>query len=500
MEEAQRGYAQALALRPDFAEAHNNLGIILEEQGQLDAAVVSFEKALAIRPDFAEAYNNIGNVFWDQGRLKEAIESCREAARLQPEAPFRRSSLLFALLSHPEYDAEALQNEQRQWDRQHGEPRRPYIRPHTNDPDPNRRLRIGYVSPDLREHPIGHFLLPLIEQHDHAAFEIICYADIARPDAVTERLRAQADHWHRTETLSEEQMAALVREDRIDILVDLALHSAGNRLPVFAHKPAPVQVSFAGYPGATGLAAIDCRLSDRFLDPPGQKAHSSEEVIRLPDSFWLFAPPDDSPEVNVLPAHDAGLITFGCLGKFGKVNERVLQLWARVLRAAPESQIRVLTGEGSHRQTTRQILRELGVDTARVDFVGRQSRRDYLSLYHHVDIILDTFPYNGHNTSLDALWMGVPVVSLVGETGVSRGGLSILSNVGLPELAAQTEDEYVRIAAELASDLPRLANLRAALRDRLQASPLMDAPRFARNIEGAYRNMWHKRCAGTTGA
>ena len=257
-----------------------------------------------------------------------------------------------------------------------------------------------------------------------------------------------------------------------------------------------MQVSFAGYPGSTGLSAIDYRLTDPYLDPPGlDDSDSAEELVRLPDSFWCYDPLTDEPAVNSLPAQASGFVTFGCLNNFVKVNALVLALWARVLRAVDSSRLLLLAPEGHFRRDTVQRLEQEGIAPDRVAFVPHQPRRQYLELYHGIDLMLDTFPYNGHTTSLDALWMGVPVVTMVGRTAVGRAGLCQLTNLGLPELVAATPEEFVRIAVELAGDLPRLGCLRATLRDRMRGSPLMDAPRFARGIEAAYRTMWQRWCA-----
>ena len=265
---------------------------------------------------------------------------------------------------------------------------------------------------------------------------------------------------------------------------------------VFARQPAPVQVTFAGYPGTTGLSTIGYRLTDPYLDPPGlYDCCYSEESIRLPDSFWCYDPLDREPPVNSLPAAEKGYITFGCLNNFCKVNPVVLQLWARVLRAVDRSRLIILADKGIHRQHARKLLEDEGVAPDRVTFVGKQPHPLYLKYYHEIDIGLDTVPYNGHTTSLDSAWMGVPVVTLVGSTVVGRAGLSQLMNLGLPELIASSPEQYVQIAAELARDLPRLGRLRATLRERMEASPLMDAARFTRNIEAAYREMWRRWCA-----
>jgi predicted O-linked N-acetylglucosamine transferase (SPINDLY family) len=278
--------------------------------------------------------------------------------------------------------------------------------------------------------------------------------------------------------------------------VDLALHTQGNRLLIFARKPAPVQVTFAGYPGTTGLGAIDYRLTDPYLDPPGlNDAWYAEESFRLPRSFWCFDPQSEEPAVGPLPALERGVVTFGCLNNFCKVNDGVLELWARVLRAVPGSRLELLAKAGSHRQRTRDFLARQGIAGERIKFCATKPRAEYLAMYHQIDIGLDTLPYNGHSTSLDSYWMGVPVVTLVGTTVVGRAGLSQLTNLGLGELVAFTPDDFVRFAVDLAGDLPRLQALRAGLRERMRKSPLMDATGFTRGIEEAYRIVWRKWCA-----
>ena len=343
---------------------------------------------------------------------------------------------------------------------------------------------------------VGINLLPLFREHDHRQFEIFCYANMIERDKYTDRYQGYADAWRIVAKLTDEALAERVREDRIDILVDLGLHTANNRLLAFTRKPAPVQVTFAGYPGSTGLSAIDYRLTDVYLDPPGvHDDNYTEESIRLPDTFWCYDPLCSEPAVNPLPAIENGYLTFGCLNNFCKINPSVLALWARVLKSVERSRIMILAPEGRHRQDMLALLAREGVAPERVLFVGRQTVPEYLKLYHHIDVGLDTFPYNGHTTSLDSFWMGVPVITLVGQTVVGRAGVSQLSNLGLRELIAETPEQFVSIAAALAGDLPRLSELRAGLRERMQSSPLMDAPRFARNIEAAYRSMWQRWCA-----
>ncbi len=486
-------YRRALDWKPDYVEVHNNLGNALKDHDALDDAVASFRRALQLRPDYSEAHNNLGNALKDQGKLDEALACYRRAIELNPQFVNAHSNLIYTRVFCPSPTDHEPWADHQQWNLHHAAPLAPCIEPHLPDRSTDRRLRIGYVSPDFRDHCQSFFMTPLLSSHDREAFEIVCYADVARPDQITDRLRAHVDIWRNIVGQSDEQVAQQIRQDQIDILVDLTMHMAHNRLRVFARKPAPIQACWLAYPGTTGLPTMDYRLTDLHLDPPGLNDQNySEESMRLPDSFWCYDPLDDESSVTPLPAAEQGVMTFGCLNNFCKVNATTLQLWAQVLNAVVDSRLVILTGEGSHRQQTRDMLRQAGVDSDRVTFVPHRPRAQYLNYYHDIDIGLDTVPYNGHTTSLDSFWMGVPVVTLVGETVVGRAGLCQLTNLGLPELIAETPAEFVRITTELAHDLARLSELRATLRSRMQASPLMDAPRFARHIEAAYREMWQR--------
>ena len=529
-DDAVAAFRRAIELRPVHAQAYNNLGIALSEIGQRDDAIAAYQRAIALKPDFADAYGNLGTALLKTGRFDEAMSAYQRALQLTPREPSahsnladilfqtarfdecviayraalalnpnntqRHSNFLFMLNFHPGFSATAIAEESRLWNRLHAERLHPYIQPHSNDRDPNRRLRIGYVSPDFRDHCQALFTVPLLSNHDHQNFEIVCYSDVSCPDPLTSRLRSKADQWQSTCGLADEQLAAQIRRDRIDILVDLTMHMAHNRLPLFARKPAPVQVTWLAYPGTTGLSAIDYRLSDPYLDPPGMdESIYSERTHRLPHSFWCYDPLDgrDVP-VNPLPAATSGFVTFGCLNSFFKVNDAVLRLWAEVLRAVPDSHLLFAAPPGATRQRVLQLLELQGIAPQRIHFAPRLPRQKYLELYHHIDIGLDTFPYNGHTTSLDSFWMGVPVITLVAQTIVGRAGLCELMNLNLPELIAHTPQQYVQIAAGLANDLPRLTKLRGVLRSRMQQSPLMEATRFARDIESACRQMWTHWC------
>jgi predicted O-linked N-acetylglucosamine transferase (SPINDLY family) len=495
LDEAIASYRQAIRLNPDLAEVHSNLGNALKDKEQIDEAIACHRQAIRLKPDNAESHYNLGNAFSKIGRLDEAITSYRQAVRLKPDFTEAHSNLLYALPFNPAYDARMILEENLRWNRQHAEPLQKFIQPHTNDRNPDRRLRIGYVSPDFREHCQAMFTIPLLSNHDRKAFEIFCYAHVGRPDAVTERIGGYVDVWRSIVGMTDAEAARKICEDRIDILVDLTMHMGDNRVAIFARKPAPVQAAWLAYPGTTGLSAMDYRLTDPYLDPPGlNDQFYSETSIRLRDSFWCYDPLVTELAVNALPAQTDGHVTFGCLNNFCKINEPVLRLWARVLKTVDRSRLIILCPEGSHRQSLLDLLQRQGISPDRIELITRRPRRQYLELYHSIDVGLDTFPSNGHTTSLDSFWMGVPVITLVGQTVVGRAGLSQLTNLGLPELIARTPEQYVQIATDLARDLPRLAELRRTLRARMEASPLMDAPRFARNIEAAYRQMWRNWC------
>jgi predicted O-linked N-acetylglucosamine transferase (SPINDLY family) len=486
-------YRAAVALKPDFADAHNDLGCALRDRGRMDDAVDELREAIRLRPDYAPAHSNLANLLKDRGDLDDAVAEYRRAIRIDPKWITAHQNLLYALNFHPKFDAPAILCEHQAFNRTHAQPLAKSIHPHDNDRSPDRPLRVGFISPDFRDHVVGRNMLPLLAAHDRQRFQIACYGLLQRHDATTTQFQALADIWRDVAADSDERIAQIIRDDKIDILVDLTLHMEGNRLLVLARKPAPVQVTFGGYPGTTGLETIDYRLTDPHLDPPGTDEFYSEQSIRLPDCFWCYDPKQSDVPVNALPGLGGGGITFGCLNNFCKVNESVLAAWSAILRDCPGSRMIILAGAGKHRERT---VAALGVEPDRVEFVEHCPREQYLKLHHRIDIVLDTFPYNGHTTSCDALWMGVPVVSLIGQTAVGRGGLSILSNINLAGLAATTPQHYIRIATELGTDLSRLSALRAGLRGGMLASPLTDAKRFAANIESTYRQMWRRWCQG----
>jgi predicted O-linked N-acetylglucosamine transferase (SPINDLY family) len=498
-ESAVSAYRQAICLQPDSAEAYGNLANVLVTMEQFSEATAAFRQAIRLRPDFAEAHNNFGNLLFATGQFESAVHEFRSAVALRPDLPFVQSNLVFFPMYQPNVTSQDIAAAARNWNDQQAEPLRAQIRPYQNRPDPARRLRVGYVSADFRRHVVGRNVLPLLRDHDSTDFEVLCYSNVTRPDSLTARFRGCAAGWRDIQGASDEQAAEVIRQDGVDILVDLSLHSTGNRLPLFARKPAPVQVTFAGYPGTTGLTTIGYRLSDIYLDPlESDTSVYSEQTFRLPHSFWCYDREgmeiETAPDPGPLPALARGYLTFGCLNNFCKVNEHVLRLWGQVVTAMPGSRFLLMAPERSQRQYVLDRLAESGVNAERVEFATFGPRSNYLAHYRDIDIVLDTFPYNGHTTSLDAFWMGVPIITKIGETVVGRAGWSQLNNLGLPELAAQDETEFLQIAVELASDLSRLSSLRNGMRARMLSSPLMDHISFTRDIETAYRTMWQRWC------
>jgi predicted O-linked N-acetylglucosamine transferase (SPINDLY family) len=499
LEAALSSYRQAVILRPDYPHAHNNVGNVLLALGRPAAAAAAYREALVMYPDYAHARSNLGNALKDLGRLDEALLEHRQAVESAPASPEIRSNMILSLHYPANADAQVILHESRRWDQVHAEPLRAHIRPPGNDPSPERPLRIGFVSADLRLHSVAFFLLPLLEAHDRKNFNITCYATNARVDAVTERLRACSDSWRVLVGLSDDAAAERIRDDRIDILVDLSGHTAGNRLPVFARKPAPVQATYLGIAGTTGLSSIDYRFTDGYVDPCGSESHCTEELVRLPDTAWCFTPVSGSAELTSPPALVNGYVTFGSFNNIAQVTPQVLDLWARILQQVNASRLVLKSVVFRDLESSDRFLEFFaghGIDAARIELLPDEpDPMRHLQQHAAVDIALDTFPFEGMTTTFLALWMGVPVVSFAGKNHMTRVGLSILSNAGLPELAARSYDGYVRAATGLADDLPALSELRATLRQRLQKSVLMDAERFARNVEAAYRVMWRRWCA-----
>jgi predicted O-linked N-acetylglucosamine transferase (SPINDLY family) len=485
----------AVQLDPTDAPARNTLGSALVEAGDLDAAALEFEAALARRPGWSVPGYNLGICRQRQGRMDEARDAFRQALAANPNDALAGATYAGSLFYDPVADAATLLREHRHWADRHAPA--PVAEPYTNVPDPDRPLRVGYLSPDFRNHAVAFFLQPVLKHHDPQHVESICYVEVPAPDARTAELRSLARGWRHTPGLSDADLAALVRRDGIDILVDLAGHLAGGRLRTVALRPAPVQVSYLGYPGTTGLAALDYRLTDAVADPPEAETGYAEELVRLPGCFCCYQPPPPLPSDSEPPSRRSGFVTFGSLHKLEKLNGGVLDLWCELLRQLPGSRLLLARHHlrGATAEHWRGAFARRGVAPERVVVEAPAAvEMGHLRLYDRVDVALDPFPWGGHTTACEALWMGVPTVTLLGERYAGRMVASVLQTLGLPELVAATASDYRRIALELAVDEGRRAGWRKALRPRLLASPLCDGAAFTRGLEATYRRLWQRWC------
>lgn len=496
-DESIAAYRRALSLRPDFVEAYNNLALVLAQRGEFDEALACYDRAIRLVPDVAALHSNRSKLLMDLGRMPEAVGALRVALALDGKLPVAWSNLLLALHYLPEQSAQEVFAAHQDWNRSQAAGVVKLPRQAAKSRDSEKRLRVGYVSADLREHSVARMIAPVFENHSPDQIEIFAYSLGGRADEWTERLRRCTAAWCDAGPLSDQKLAERIRKDGIDILVDLGGHTAHNRLLVFARCPAPVQVSFLGYPDTTGLDAIDYRLTDSHADPAGvADALASETLVRLDPCAWCYP---RLPELEIGP-RAAGSITFGCFNTMAKINPALLRLWARILSEVPDSRL-LLKAPGWATEAARAAalvaFREAGIAAERIEMLGRTpDYHEHLGLHRRVDIALDTYPYHGTNMTCEALWMGVPVVTMAGDRHVARVGVSLLTNVGHPEWIASNADDYVRVAVELAGDPDRLARLRAGLRGEMLASPLMDGPGYARRIEAAYREMWRAWCAG----
>ncbi|MGE0372449.1 MAG: tetratricopeptide repeat protein, partial [Gammaproteobacteria bacterium] len=492
---AAGNFQKAIDLMPDAAVSHYNLGLIRFRQGRMDDAIACNRRALDLKPDFVRACNNLGVALAYQGRNDEAMRCYDKVLALQPDYANSHSSRLCSMLRIAATTPDSLYAAHREFAARCEAPLKPHWRDHANDRDPQRRLRIGYVSPDFRHHSVAQFMEPVLEQHDRTQVEIYCYYSYPAKDQVTARLTALADHWLDCANLTDEQLAARIRSDGIDILVDLAGHTRDGRLLTFARKPAPVQVTWLGYPATTGLTAMDYRLCTADTDPPGQEAFHSEALYRLPRTMWCYQPHGGRPAGGADSPPPAGSVTFGSLNTYPKISAEAFAAWMEVLHTLPGSRL-VMTAvpEDSVRQALAERIAAHGIEPGRVRVHTRLPDAEYHTVLRGIDIALDPFPYNGTTTTCETLWMGIPLITLAGMSSVARSGHALLKMVGLEELVAVDTADYVRRAVELARDAGRLARLRRELPRRFDASPLRDERGFARDLETAYRDMWRRWC------
>jgi len=500
LDESIAACRQAIRLSPDLAEAYHNLGIALYRQGKLDEAVAASSNTIRINGDFADAHYNLGNALLAQGKVDAAADAYRRVIALRPNHAAAGSCLLLCMNYDSRLSKAQFIEAHRAWDQRYGVATLPAA--YANDRNVRRRLKVGYVSPDFRHHSVAFFLEPLLRSHDRQKVEVFCYAEVKAPDATTERLKGLADVWLETVGMPDALLAERIRLDGIDILVDLAGHTAHNRLTVFARKPAPVQVTWLGYPNTTGLKAIDYRLVDAVTDPEEEAdAWASETLIRLADGFLCYGPLHDAPEPAAPPCLATGNVTFGSFNNPSKLSAATLDAWAMLLARLPDARL-LLKGRSFADPATCELFRNRlgsrGIVAERIELVPMLAdAAAHLGLYDRIDIALDPFLYNGTTTTCEASWMGVPVITLRGDRHAGRVGASLLTQLGLTELIADSVEEYVEIAAALAVDQARLRALRRSLRPRLATSPLGDAAAFARKIESAYRAMWQRWCASS---
>jgi len=493
LQDAVESHRQALAINPDYAVAHNNLGSALKRKGEYEAAAASFEAALSLMPAYADALSNMGEVLRESGEAGTAIDYYRRALDADRARPAIHSNLLYALNCVADVDRGAVAAEHRLWAKVHA---RPATVTHDNDPSPERRLRIGYVSPDFRRHSAAYFIEPVLAAHDHAAVEVFCYASSNLRDEVSDRLRALVHGWRDIDALDDSAAAKHIDADGIDILVDLSGHTMNGRLALFAQRPAPVQVTYLGYPNTTGLEAMDYRLTDARADPEGDgTAFHSEALIRLPGGFLCYRPPDDAPAVA--PPGD-GPVTFISCNNLAKVTPPVVAAWASLLARLPAARLllkaKALSDAGTRRRMTKRFT-DHGVAAGRINMMGWVETGSHLGVYGGADLGLDTFPYNGTTTTCEALWMGVPVVTLAGDRHAGRVGASLLAQVGLGELVAPSSAAYVETALGLANDRQALGHMRGRLRAMITDGGLTNGPTFTATLEAAYRRMWRAWCA-----
>jgi predicted O-linked N-acetylglucosamine transferase (SPINDLY family) len=492
--QAEEDISRALELEPQHADWRCALGEVLALQGKADAAIAAFRAVLALDPLEVRAHNGLGTALLIGGRAQQAEASFRLATETQPDNAEAHSNMLLAMHYSKGDDARVMYEAHLEWARRHARdlPRSEHA---VSMRAQGRKLNIGYVSPNFQHHAVAWSIEPVLAAHDHGAFRIFFYSTVANPDAVTRRFMTLCDEWRDIHAISDEMAARLVRQDRIDILVDLAGHTGGGRPLLFARKPAPVQVNWQGYPNTTGLAQVDYRITDAYADPEGEADnHHTERLVRLATGFFCYAPPPDAPEPGEPPVLKSGRITFGCFNNLAKVTPETIRLWSRILAGAPQARLIMKAhalGEESARRDVHALFAENGIAAGRVELLGPvASHGGHLGAYRDVDIALDPFPYQGTATTCEALWMGVPVVALAGRTHLSRVSVSVLRRVGLDALIATTPDEYVHKALALARDPEQLRVLRAEMRQRMRASPLLDAVAFARALEAAYQTMW----------
>ncbi|MBF0195352.1 MAG: tetratricopeptide repeat protein [Magnetococcales bacterium] len=488
-------YQKAVTLKPDYSEAYNNLGNALQELGRLDEAVTNFQKAIDFNLNYSDAYNNLGNALKEQGKLAQGIASFKKAIAINPNFADAHSNMLFCM-NYGNYDSQSLFDEHKIWGEKYAANLPTFTNKQTDKSE--EKLRIGFVSADFRQHSVSFFLEALFSSYNKQKLEFFCYSNSHKEDAVTAIFKNLVDGWQKIIGCSDKQVVEIIKEDNIDILVDLSGHTQNHRLKVFAMKPAPIQVTWLGYPNTTGLTTVDYRFTDSIADPTGisDQLHT-EKLIRLENGFLNYQPPNNCPEVAQLPMQSNGYCTYASFNNLAKITPQVVKTWAQILNATPDSKLLIKNKSFScpHvKQSYLDLFAKESIAANRLEFLPTtKTIFDHLSIYNKVDISLDTFPYNGTTTTCESLWMGTPAIVLLGDSHGSRVGASILTQVGMDSLIAKNHDDYIAKAISLAKDATKLEPLRCEMRDRMLTSPLCDAKAFSNKLENAFFNMWSKQ-------
>ena len=501
VDEAQEAIARAVQLAPNDPYVLHHQAVVLTAVRKYDEARAIFDRVLRMKPDLLEARFRLAQLLSQQGEVQAAIDQHRQILQAAPKHQASRYAILMLMNYLPDATPQEVFDAHRGWAAEFPDPvTRQFARPHSNTPEENRTIRVGYLSTDFRRHAVSMFFQPILENHRRAQVQAVCFADVRQPDDVTAALRARAAGWHSVRGMNADQIAELIRFQGIDVLVDLTGHSSGGSFnAALALKPAPVQINYLGYCNTSGMEAVDYFVGDAITDPPDDTQPYAEQLIRLPNCFTCYQPrPGIDP--NELPAASRGHVTFGAFQALAKLNPRVLDLWSRLLREVPSSKLLIIRDRITP-NTSARLAREFaarGIGEDRLRFQSELPEEPTkLAIYHEVDISLDPFPWTGHTTSCNSMWMGVPIVTLRGRTHAGRMTASTVTHAGFPEFVAESEEDYIRIAASLASDLPKLAELRHTMRSRMAASKLRDAGAFIIDWERALRDAWRKWCASS---
>ncbi len=492
--EAKKIIDDGIAIDPGYADFYFLKGNLSTFSSDLDEAISSFQKSLSLEPGNAVAHGNLGLALMNQGRLDEAIVSYRRALELQPDFSAAHDNLLFCLNYHADFSAAEIFTFYQQWNEQQAARYSQEISSFNNSRCVGRRLRIAYLSPDFRQHSVAFFVAPLIEQHDKSKFEVFCYYNQTQHDEVTDRIKLAADHWIPCALMSDEQLVRRIRDDGIDILIDLAGHTSDNRLMVFARKPAPVQVTWMGYGYTTGLTSMDYFIGDPVFTPVGAEAFFSENIYRLPYCTVCYQPPVAAPAPSESPVQRHGYVTFACLSRGERINDKVINAWAEILRRLPGSRLRLDSRSFKDVRQSQRIKEQFACLGVGAECVDAGFTSPVWDVYQEVDIVLDCFPHNSGTTTCEALWMGIPVITLADRPSVGRLGASYLSAVSRTEWIASNVDAYIELAVSVAKDVSGLVRERAGLRQAMQISPLLDHSGFVCDMEKAYQVMWQRWC------